>query len=200
LLATRNEGKVRELAAMLAGFEIEVLSLAAFPHLPEVIEDAADFAGNAAKKALAAAAGSGLAALADDSGLVVDALDGEPGLYSARYGGPGLSDAERCELLLTRLAARGRSASPARFVCAMALARPGGLAASCQAQWPGTVRGPRRGDRGFGYDPIFEPADAVGTAATLDPELKNRLSHRGQALAEMARMVARRPELLNPEG
>jgi XTP/dITP diphosphohydrolase len=206
VLATRNAGKVRELAAMLADLPITVRSLAEFPTSPEVEEDADCFAGNALKKALAAAAATGLPALADDSGLVVEALDGAPGLYSARYGGPGLDDAGRCGHLLAQLAARGVTASPAHFVCAMALALPDGASHVRQASWMGRVTGPPRGERGFGYDPIFEPADAEtadgetpdgrGTAAELSAADKQRLSHRGQALAQVVELLRERPGLL----
>lgn len=196
VLATRNAGKVRELAEMLAGSGIDVRSLTDWPDLPEVEEDAPTFEGNATKKALATATALGLPALADDSGLVVDALDGEPGIYSARYGGPGLDDAGRCAHLLARLAALGRSRSPARFVCAMALARPDGQVEVRRAEWLGAVSGPSRGDNGFGYDPIFEPAEGGGTAAQLPSAVKNRLSHRGQALTLMAGLLRERPELL----
>ncbi|MBI5834456.1 MAG: RdgB/HAM1 family non-canonical purine NTP pyrophosphatase [Armatimonadetes bacterium] len=196
VLATRNAGKVRELAEMLAGSGIDVRSLAEWPDLADVVEDADTFAGNATKKAVATATALGLPALADDSGLVVDALDGRPGVYSARYGGPGLTDPERCERLLAELADHGQTSSAARFRCAMALARPDGAVVLREAAWEGTVRGPRRGENGFGYDPVFEPADADGTAAQLDSPTKNRLSHRGQALALMVALLRDQPELL----
>lgn len=196
VLATRNRGKVGELQTLLAELGVEVRCLADYPPLPEVEEDGDTFDANALKKARAAAEALGVVALADDSGLVVDALDGEPGLYSARYGGPGLSDAQRCDHLLAQLAERGVSASAAHFVCAMALARPDGVTEVCQAQWHGTVRGPARGDQGFGYDPLFTPDGDDVTAAMLPPARKNRLSHRGQAAALVLARLRERPELL----
>ena len=196
VLATRNAGKVRELAEMLAGSGIDVRSVAEWPELPDVEEDADTFEGNATKKAVTTAQALGLPALADDSGLVVDALDGRPGVYSARYGGPGLTDSDRCVRLLAELGEHGLEASPARFVCAMALARPDGSVVIRRAAWEGTVRGPQRGDNGFGYDPVFEPADSHGTAAQLVSEVKNRLSHRGQALTAMVALLREQPELL----
>jgi len=196
VLATRNAGKVRELAQMMAGSRIEVRSLADWPDLPDVEEDADTFEGNAAKKALATARALGLPALADDSGLVVDALEGRPGVYSARYGGPGLDDSERCERLLAELAERGLDRSAARFVCAMALARPDGQVIIRRASWEGVVRGPQRGENGFGYDPIFEPVGHVGTSAQMSAQVKNALSHRGQALAMMVALLGEQPELL----
>jgi XTP/dITP diphosphohydrolase len=196
VLATRNRGKVREIGAVLARDGIVVRGLDEFPLAAEVEEDADTFEGNAAKKAQAAAEATGLPALADDSGLVVDALDGEPGLYSARYGGPGLTDSQRCDHLLANLAGRGLDHSPARFVCVMALARPDGTVVTRRAEWAGVVRGPQRGANGFGYDPLFELPDRAVTAAMLDPVEKNRLSHRGQALALILALLAARPELL----
>ena len=195
VLATRNPGKVRELAAMLADLDVEVVSVAAFPAVGDVVEDGLTFAANALKKAREVAAATGWPALADDSGLEVDALDGEPGVYSARYGGPGLDDAGRCAHLLAALTARGSERSAARFRSAVALVA-GDEEHLCEGAWPGEVAGPPTGTNGFGYDPIFWLPGRGLTAAQLDAAEKNRLSHRGQALAAMLRLLHERPALL----
>lgn len=196
VLATRNAGKVGELGRMLAVLDIEVVGLADYPDLPEVVEDADTYLGNASKKARAAAAGTGLPALADDSGLEVDALDGEPGLYSARYGGPGLDDAGRCAHLLARLAERGAATSPGRFRAVVVLALTDGTEHWREGVWSGEVHGPPTGANGFGYDPIFWLPGEKRTAAMLPAEEKNRLSHRAQALAAMIELLRERPVLL----
>jgi len=195
VLATRNRGKLAELQAMLAGLGVSVVGLDAFPDLAEVVEDGETFEANALKKARAAAEGTGLPALADDSGLEVDALHGEPGVFSARYGGPGLDDAGRNAYLLTRLEEQGVRSSDARFRCVIALVN-GTTEVCCDAAWEGVVQGPPEGEQGFGYDPIFHPGGGLDTAATLPAEQKNRLSHRGQALAKLLNLLQDRPELL----
>lgn len=195
LLATHNRGKLAELQAMLGELGVEVLGLDQYPSLPAVVEDGETFAVNALKKARAAAAATGLPALADDSGLEVDALDGAPGVFSARYGGPGLDDPGRAAYLLEQLAARGLERSAARFRCTVAIVR-GRHEALCEAAWEGTVAGPPRGQNGFGYDPIFHPAGGAETAAMLPAAEKNRLSHRGQALAQLLELLRRRPVFL----
>lgn len=197
VLATRNRGKLAELQAMLSGLGVEVVGLEAWPDLPEVVEDGETFEANALKKARAAASGTGLPALADDSGLEVDALAGEPGVYSARYGGPGLDDAGRNAYLLTRLLEYGVTSSPARFRCVIALVN-GATEVCCDAAWEGVVAGPPTGEHGFGYDPIFHPSGGRDTAATLPAEVKNRLSHRGQALQKLLDLLSSQPSLLDP--
>lgn len=196
LLATRNAGKLAELRALLAGHGIDVLGLDAFPQAPEVGETGATFAANALLKARAAAAACGVTALADDSGLCIDSLDGRPGIESARYGGPGLSDEQRVERVLAELASVGVQRSPARFVCAVALVTPGGLERLVESVWEGSVAGPPRGSLGFGYDPIFELPETGLTAAQLPADLKNRLSHRGQAMRRALALLEAEPELL----
>ncbi|HAZ64548.1 MAG TPA: non-canonical purine NTP pyrophosphatase [Armatimonadetes bacterium] len=197
VIATHNPGKLREMQALLAPLAIDVSGLHAWPPFEPPAETEASFVGNARLKALATTMELGLPALADDSGLVVDVLDGEPGIYSARYGGPDLDDPGRCAYLLAQLAARGVDASPARFVCALVLARPDGAVMTYERAWEGTVRGPLRGAQGFGYDPLFEPAGAGGlTSAELDPATKNAQSHRGQALAALTAWLAGHPEWL----
>ncbi len=195
VLATRNQGKLAEMQAILAGLGAEVVGLDRYPDLPDVVEDGDSFEANALKKARAAAAGTGLPALADDSGLEVDALGGEPSVYSARYGGPGLDDAGRNAYLLTRLAQHGVESSPARFQCVIALVH-GATEFCCDGVWEGVVQGPPHGEQGFGYDPIFHPGGGQDTAATLPAAEKNRQSHRGQALQALLQLLSRRPDLL----
>ena len=195
VLATRNKGKLAEIQAILDGFGAEVVGLDQFPDLPEVVEDGETFEANALKKARAAAVGTGLPALADDSGLVVDALDGEPGVYSARYGGPGLDDAGRNGHLLAKLAERGVEHSAARFHCVMALVN-GAREVCCEGVWEGVVQGPPIGEHGFGYDPLFHPNGGGATAATLPADVKNAQSHRGQALQALLDVLRRDPKLL----
>lgn len=184
ILATGNPGKVRELEAVLAGFDLDIAPQSAFA-VPEVEETGLTFVENALIKARNAARHGGLPALADDSGLVVDALEGAPGIYSARYAGPGANDRANIDKLLAELAGLPAARRSARFVCALALLRhpadPTPLI--CQASWEGMVLAEPRGAGGFGYDPVFWVPDQGRTAAELEPDVKNRLSHRGQALA-----------------
>lgn len=197
VIATHNPGKLREMQALLAPLAIEVRGLGDWPAFEPPAETETSFAGNARLKAVVTAARLGVCALADDSGLVVDALDGEPGVHSARYGGPDLDDLGRCHHLLAQLAARGVAASPARFVCALVLARPDGTSVTYERVWEGTVRGPLRGSAGFGYDPLFEPHGSGGrTSAELAPNEKNRQSHRGQALNALAAWLVACPDWL----
>ena len=191
VVGSRNQGKIAEIAELLAGTGIALLSLADFPDAPDPEEDSATYAGNARKKALALAAHTGLPTLSDDSGLEVDALDGEPGVRSARYAGEGASDAERIEKVLNRLADRGVQDSAARFRCALCLAAPGRVLLEVEAECPGRVAGPPRGSRGFGYDPVFTPHGEERTFGELPAEVKNRISHRGRALRRFQEALGR---------
>ncbi|MBL8250158.1 MAG: XTP/dITP diphosphatase [Candidatus Competibacter sp.] len=190
VLATGNAGKVRELEAVLAGFDLEIAPQSAFA-VPEVEETGLSFVENALIKARNAARHSGLPALADDSGLVVDALDGAPGIYSARYAGPGADDRANIDKLLAALAGVPAARRTARFVCALALLRHPAdpMPLICQASWEGVVLAEPRGAGGFGYDPVFFVPEQGKTAAELEPAAKNRLSHRGQALALLSRTL-----------
>jgi len=181
LIATRNRHKTGELAALL-GPAFQVEDLTAHPDLPEVEETGATFAENAALKAVAASRhfGSELLVLADDSGLEVDALDGAPGVRSARYSGEGATDRKNLELLLTRM--QGIPHRAARFRCVIALARGGELAASFEGACEGRIIEEPRGCDGFGYDPVFVPEGYTRTFAELPGEVKNALSHRGRAM------------------
>lgn len=191
LIATTNPGKLREYAAIFAGLPLELRTLADLGIGDDVEETGATFAENAQLKAEYYATRSGLAALADDSGLEVLALGGEPGVHSARYAGPGASDAERIALLLKKLEGVPFHARLARFVCAIALARPGAPTEIVEGVLPGVIETAPRGDGGFGYDPLFYVLDEDRTLAELPPERKNRISHRARA-AEEARGVLQR--------
>jgi len=203
LLATSNLGKRAELLPLLEPLGVEVLSPDAVGGLAEIEEDGASFAENAAKKALAAAAvGRGAWALADDSGLEVDALDGAPGVRSARFAGEEATPVENNALLLERLAGVPAERRGARFVCSLALARPDGtLAAALEGSVRGRILEAPRGAGGFGYDPLFlfDEPDQPGRGrafAELSREEKARVSHRGRALRLLARRL---PELLRRE-
>ncbi|MBF0482902.1 MAG: XTP/dITP diphosphatase [Desulfovibrionaceae bacterium] len=185
VLATRNQGKIKELAAMLAGSGIEVLGLDAFPRVGEIAETGASFAENALIKAKAVAAASGLVAVADDSGLEVDALSGAPGVYSARYAGEKAGDRENNAKLLAALAGAPRENRAARFVCAMAACAPNGETIAARGVWEGQIAMAPSGAGGFGYDPLFYDPALNKTAAELTGEEKNARSHRGRALREL---------------
>jgi XTP/dITP diphosphohydrolase len=188
LIATTNQNKLREYAAIFSGLPLELRSLADVGITDDVEETGATFAENARLKAEFYAARSGLPALADDSGLEVAALGGEPGVRSARYAGPGATDAERNVLLLTRLKDIPFHARLARFVCAIALARPHGEIELVEGVLPGVIDMEPRGSNGFGYDPLFYVLDEHKTLAELPIEHKNQISHRAIA-ARAARGV-----------
>lgn len=190
VLATNNLGKVREVAAVLAEFAVEIVPQSAFA-VPEIDETGLTFVENALLKARNAAHHTGLPALADDSGLVVDALSGAPGIQSARYAGVKATDQANNNKLLAALAEVPMEQRTARFVCALALLHhptdPTPLI--CQASWEGSILAEPRGRHGFGYDPLFFVPDQQRTSAELEPATKNQLSHRGRALAELARLL-----------
>jgi len=180
--ATHNPGKVRELTALLAPFGFEVVSASALG-LPEPEETGATFAANAILKAEAAAQGSGLLALADDSGLEVSALGGAPGVYSARWGGPAKDFALAMRRVHQELERSGAPDRAARFVCALALAEPGRPTRVHEGTVAGAIVWPPRGERGFGYDPIFQPAGRSVTFGEMAPEEKHAISHRAKAFS-----------------
>ena len=192
VLATGNPGKVRELQALLAALEVEILPQSAFT-VPEVEETGLSFVENALLKARNAAYYSGLPAIADDSGLVVDALHGAPGIYSARYAGPGAGDRDNVEKLLHELRTVPAAARSARFYCALVYLRhvEDPMPLICEGTWEGIIAQTPRGAGGFGYDPVFFVPAEGKTAAELEPAVKNRLSHRGRALAELLRRLER---------
>jgi XTP/dITP diphosphohydrolase len=183
LFATTSAGKLRELRALVAGLPVTVLSLADLPPVPEPVEDGATFAENARKKALGYARATGVLTLADDSGLCVDALDGRPGVLSARYA-PG-SDRDRYLKLLGELAPVEAARRTAAFRCALCLASPGGVLAEEEGACPGRIRPQPVGEGGFGYDPVFEVEGLGRSMAELSLEDKQRVSHRGRAFTRM---------------
>jgi len=183
VVATHNPGKARELAAILDNrFE---LVTAGSLRLPEPEETEATFAGNALLKARAAAEASGLIALADDSGLSVAALDGQPGIFSARWGGPDKDFAAAMRKVEERLEETGSEDRGAWFTCALAVAWPDGPAVVVEGRVDGTLVFPGRGDRGHGYDPIFQALGHDVTYGELDPEVKDADSHRARAFAKL---------------
>lgn len=193
VLATGNLGKVRELQAMLAGTPYHLIAQSEFA-VPEVAETGLSFVENALIKARHAAACTGRPALADDSGLACDALDGAPGIYSARYAGSGASEAANVAKLLLEMAPVLPAARGCRFICVMVYlahaADPCPLIA--QGVWEGRVTQAARGTGGFGYDPIFELPALGLTAAQLTGAQKQALSHRGLAVTELVRCLAAR--------
>ncbi|MBW1989117.1 MAG: XTP/dITP diphosphatase [Deltaproteobacteria bacterium] len=184
VLATTNQGKLSEIKRLLSNQPVQFKSLADFGPIPKAVEDGDTFDENAYKKASHTARVLGFPALADDSGLVVDALGGEPGVHSARYGGPGLSDAQRTELLLQNM--EGVPNRSAHFACVISLAVPTGPALTWEAEVHGEIAHAPAGESGFGYDPVFYYPPAGKTFAQMTAEEKNAVSHRGKALAEMA--------------
>jgi XTP/dITP diphosphohydrolase len=182
VLATRNKGKIAELEALLAGFGLHVVGLGAFPDLGEIEETGATFAENARLKASTVAQATGLVALADDSGLAVDALSGAPGVYSARYAGQNATDATNNAKLLAALAGVPEAQRGCRFVSVVAAIAPSGAESLAEGRWEGRVLHAQRGQGGFGYDPLFLDPELGRAAAELSPQEKNARSHRGQAL------------------
>jgi XTP/dITP diphosphohydrolase len=187
-MATRNPGKIRELQALLQDSGVTLLSLADFPQLPEIPEAGTTFAENAAAKAMTVARRTGHAALADDSGLMVDALKGAPGVFSARYAQDRTSpappqDADNWQKLLDELKGVPWDERGARFVCELALATPDGRLLKARGECAGIIALEPRGNTGFGYDPVFWVPEHSATMAQLGPEIKNRISHRAKALA-----------------
>lgn len=185
LLATGNPGKLRELRALVAGTPLMCVGLAEFPDVPTAEETGATFAENACLKALHYAGHTGLWTLADDSGLEVDALDGAPGVLSARYAGVPSDDAANNRKLIAALTGVAPAQRTARFRCAMALAEPGQVRAEATGTFEGLIVDVPRGTQGFGYDPHFLVPDLGCTSAELPSDVKNQRSHRGQALRAM---------------
>jgi len=184
VVASHNEGKVREIAELFAPFKIEVKSAASLD-LPEPDETGDSFAANARLKALAAAKAAGLPAIADDSGLEVKALGGDPGIFSARWGGAEKDFGLAMERVEEALAASGVTDRRANFICALALAQPDGSVATTVGKVFGTLVWPPRGSKGFGYDPIFVPDGYEQTFGEMDPDQKNALSHRMRAFEKL---------------
>lgn len=188
VMATGNAGKVREIAVLLEPLGAEVIAQSAFD-VVEAEETGDTFEANALIKAENAAAATGLPALADDSGLAVDALDGRPGVYSARYAGPAATDADNIDKLLEAL--RDERARAAAFHCVACYVDPARDAAViAHGSWRGEILDARRGDGGFGYDPVFLDPESGLASAELTPQQKNARSHRGKALRALVAKLA----------
>jgi len=183
VIATRNKGKTLEIKELLKGFPVEIKNLDDFGPIPHLEEDGDTFDENAYKKASFAARILGLPALADDSGLIVEALDGAPGIHSARYAGEDATDEQRYLKLLDDM--KGKSNRKAAFECVISVAVPAGPALTYEARCDGLIATEPAGSNGFGYDPVFFYAPLNKTFAQITREEKNRISHRGKALAEL---------------
>ena len=196
LIATTNLGKAREIKAELLGAgigELELLTLHDFPAIPDVVEDQPTFGGNAMKKARHYAVHSQVLTLADDSGLCVDALDGAPGIYSARYAGQPCDDAANNRKLLSALKDVPAEKRGAQFVCALALALPNKPLVVLSDYVIGGIAFKPRGDNGFGYDPLFVLPERRLTTAELSMEEKSKVSHRGKAVRRLAQWLLENP-------
>lgn len=185
VLATRNQGKVREFQNLFAPLGWTAVSVAAFPEVPEVVEDGKTFEENARKKAVTIANHLGLPAIGDDSGLEVDALAGAPGVYSARYAGEQATDAENVQKLLAELEGVEMSQRTARFRCVLAYAEPGQPPIIVSGACEGVIAYEPAGEGGFGYDPVFFLPQRRCTMAQLSIDEKNRISHRAEAMRNL---------------
>lgn len=190
LIATRNPGKIKEFQAFFAAWGWRVKGLDQFPDLPEIIEDGLTFEDNARKKAESLFRWTGMPALADDSGLEVDALGGRPGVYSARFAGEHASDAENNQKLLHALDGIPLERRTARFRCVLFLMFGEERTMTAEGVCEGVILTAPRGSGGFGYDPLFYLPAYGKTMAELDPNEKNQVSHRGQALRQLAARLA----------
>lgn len=184
VLATTNQNKVREFKQFVADFPVEIKSLSDFGPLPEAIEDGSTFDENAYKKALHYSKVLGIPAIADDSGLAVEALSGAPGVRSARYAGDDATDQDNCRKLLAEM--EGETNRKAAFVCVLSIAVPSGPALTYEASCEGTILDAPRGSNGFGYDPLFYYEPFGKTFAEISMEEKNKVSHRGKVLMELS--------------
>jgi len=187
VVASHNPGKLREIAELLAAFDVEPISAGSLG-LPEPVEDGDSFIANAEIKALAAARGAGMVALSDDSGFSVEALGGAPGIFSARWAGPGKDFSlamQKVEEELQKKGAVTPETRRARFICALTLAWPDGHVESFEGTVEGVAVWPPRGDKGFGYDPIFVPDGHDLTFAEMEPQAKHAMSHRADAFRQL---------------
>ncbi|MCI2283319.1 RdgB/HAM1 family non-canonical purine NTP pyrophosphatase [Colwellia sp. MSW7] len=198
VLATGNQGKVKELASLLAEHQIEIVPQSNF-NVPDVAETGTTFVENAIIKARHAAKLTGLPAIADDSGLEVDALQGAPGVYSARYAfdivGEQVTDEDNTNKLLKALENTPDDQRKARFHCVLVYMKHENdpTPIICHGVWEGSISREKRGEQGFGYDPVFWQKDLQLSSAQLPRNIKNRLSHRGQALAQLVKQLAKEP-------
>jgi XTP/dITP diphosphohydrolase len=186
VLATRNQGKIVELRRILASYDVELVGLDAFPEVGDVAETGDSFAANALLKAHAVSQATGLTAVADDSGLAVDALNGMPGILSARWSGRHGADEANLSLLLAQVADVPDDRRGAAFVCAAAATTPAGDEVVVEARIEGVLAREPRGSNGFGYDPVFVPTGQTRTTAEMTAEEKDAISHRGQAFRALA--------------
>jgi XTP/dITP diphosphohydrolase len=193
LLATNNRGKVNEYRSLLSDLPVELVTPVELGISTEVEETGGSLAENARLKATILAAESQLLALADDSGLEVDALGGEPGVLSARYAGENASDRDRVDHLLAKLEGVPREKRSARFRCVIAIATPGGDVDFCSGECRGFITFEPKGELGFGYDPVFYLPELDKTMAELPPGIKNRVSHRGQAARKVYQILQKHP-------
>lgn len=192
VLATRNSGKVREISEMLAVHnEIELLSLQNYPDAPDVVEDGVTYEENAIKKAAMLAEYTGRLTIADDSGLEVDALDGAPGVHSARYAGENASDQDRIAKLLRALQGVPDDQRSARFICVVAIAEPLSEPEIVRGVCEGHIIHTPRGEGGFGYDPVFVPIGYDKSFAELGDNIKNQISHRAKALDKAIKLLSK---------
>ncbi len=190
VIATRNRGKIRELKELLADFGLDILPLDHFPQVREIVEDGDTFFENAMKKAKTVSEKTGFLAIADDSGLEVEALKGAPGVYSARYAGEDATDEQNYLKLLDEMKDIPTEKRGAQFRCVMVAYRPDGKWVSAEGICRGRITSSPRGDKGFGYDPVFVPEGETRTMAELTREEKNRISHRGKALGILREKIS----------
>jgi len=189
-LATANPGKVKEMREILSGLDIEVVTRDDLGIYMDIEETGTTFFENAKLKAEAICNASGMPSIADDSGLVVEALGGKPGVYSSSFGGEELSAKERCLFLLSKMeAVKDPQKRRAKFVCTIVCAFPGGVVCSATGECSGTILTGLKGSGGFGYDPVFKPDGYEKTMAELTMYEKNKISHRGKALLEFSRLL-----------
>jgi XTP/dITP diphosphohydrolase len=192
VFASGNEGKVREIREMLEDVGIELVSLSNYAGVPKIVEDGKSFLENALKKAKIVSEFTGETVLADDSGLQVEVLAGEPGIYSSRYAGEKATDEENNSVLLAKLKNIPQEKRTAFFRCVLVLYRRDGSYDYFEGKWNGQIIDEQRGNNGFGYDPIFWVPELKMTAAELPAEIKNRISHRGQAVAQLKKALGER--------
>ncbi len=195
VLATRNPHKGAELAAILAGLPVRIRTMDEFPDVPDVVEDGETCEANAVKKARAVSEATGLLAVADDTGLEVDALGGRPGVYAARYAGQQATYEDNCRKLLQELAGVPHDRRTARFVTVAAVAEPSEKVQVTTGRLDGLITEAQVGEQGFGYDPVFYVPDLGKTLAELSSEEKNRISHRAKAFAQVRELLQNRLRL-----
>lgn len=189
LLGTRNKNKTSELTDMLRDLPVKIVTLLDYPEIGPILEDGKTYHENASKKALTLARHTGVVTLADDSGLEVDALGGRPGIHSSRFAGDNATDEQNIDKLLILMAGIDREKRGARFVCVIALARPSGEVELMEGELRGEIGFHKMGDLGFGYDPVFIVPDLGKSLAQIGFEEKNRISHRGRAMAKVRELL-----------